>query len=306
MDSRKRESRRSGVGDRYQYRGMPPAKKSPRGRSASPTASSKRAKSSLVALPFKDYAPTATFMDDMRTISTMWFGKIDGADHQARLESFYKNQAELYDGYRVRMLHGRVPMMKRLYVESERKGQVVMVDLGGGTGANIEFMADAIAEGWFKRIVVLDLAPSLCDVARKRAAEKWPDVVEVVCGDACNAKEKRLPAAGTCDVVTMSYTVVMIPDWKAAIRNALRLLRPGGHLCVCDFTVLPDKGQWEVSQRFWTKIFATDHVHLNAEHRKFLKEVTEEKWEETSYGGMPYTPPMLKSAWFAYVGVKRA
>lgn len=64
---------------------------------------------------------------------------------------------------------------------------------GGGTGANVEFMSSAIHEGWFSKIVVLDLAPSLCEVARKRAEEKWPGVVSVICGDACNAKEKGLP-----------------------------------------------------------------------------------------------------------------
>ena len=64
---------------------------------------------------------------------------------------------------------------------------------GGGTGANVEFMSSAIHEGWFSKIIVLDLAPSLCEVARKRAEEKWPGVVSVVCGDACNAKEKGLP-----------------------------------------------------------------------------------------------------------------
>jgi len=281
------------------------AKKGARSRSASPVAASKRVKSELVALPWNDYAPKATFLDDIKTISSMWFGKIGGDTHQDRLESFYKDQAELYDGYRARMLHGRKPMMTRLFVERERKGQVVMVDLGGGTGANIEFMASAIEEGWFKQIVVLDLAPSLCDVARRRAVEKWPGTVSVVCGDACNTKEKGLPATGTCDIVTISYALVMIPDWKAAVRNALRLLRPGGHLCVCDFTVLPDKGQWGVTQRFWTRTFAADHVHLKEEHREFLKEVTDEKFEGTGFGGLPYTPPMLRAAWYAYVGVKR-
>ena len=73
-------------------------------------------------------------------------------------------------------------------------------------------MSSAIREGWFSKIVVLDLAPSLCEVARKRAEEKWPGVVSVVCGDACNAKEKGLPpgvqlskcllhaSTGTCSV----------------------------------------------------------------------------------------------------------
>jgi len=42
------------------------------------------------------------------------------------------------------------------------------------------------------------------------------------------------------------------------VQNALRLLRPGGHLCVCDFTVLTEEGgQWPISQAFWTRTFAT-------------------------------------------------
>lgn len=176
-----------------------------RSRSTSPASSAKRAKTrELVALPWNEYAPKATFLDDLYTIKSMWFGSMHGDTHQELLESFYKDQAELYDGYRARMLHGRKPMMTRLFVEPERKGEVVMVDLGGGTGANIEFLSDAIEEGWFKKITVLDLAPSLCEVARKRAADKWAGTVSVVCGDACDPKTKGLPAAGTCDIVTSS------------------------------------------------------------------------------------------------------
>jgi betaine lipid synthase len=112
----------------------------------------------------------------------MWFGHIEGDTHQDRLESFYQNQAELYDGYRARMLHARKPMMTRLMVwsalawqwlatgavrpamhteafchqvERQRKGEVVWVDLGGGTGANVEFMSSAIDAGWFKQVGLL-------------------------------------------------------------------------------------------------------------------------------------------------------
>jgi SAM-dependent methyltransferase len=195
-------------------KGSPKRSPSPSARGAGAV---KRFKTALVALPFSDYHPSATIFDDAKTISSMWFGSIDGETHQDRLESFYKNQAELYDGYRARMLHARKPMMTRLMVERERKGEVLWVDLGGGTGANVEFMSSAIREGWFKEVVVLDLAPSLCQVAQRRAQDKWPGVVRVVCGDACNTKEKGLPAAGTCDIVTISYALVMIPDWKAAV-----------------------------------------------------------------------------------------
>jgi hypothetical protein len=97
----------------------------PRARSRSPGAkpgsrrrSSSGGRAALVALPFNDYAPKATLLDDLKTISSMWFGHIEGDTHQDRLESFYQNQAELYDGYRARMLHARKPMMTRLMVWS--------------------------------------------------------------------------------------------------------------------------------------------------------------------------------------------
>ena len=54
----------------------------------------------------------------------------------------------------------------------------------------------------------------------------------------------------------------------------------------------------------WKRIFATDHVLLNEEHRQYLKDVTMEKYEETGFGGLPYVPPMLRAGWYAYIGVK--
>ena len=225
------------------------------GRTVSPAAK-KRAKTSLashspvklVALPFSEFAPRASLLDDLKTLSSMWFGKIHGETHQDRLESFYKNQAELYDGYRARMLHARTPMMTRLFVQPERKGEVVMVDLGGGTGANIEFLDAAIKEGWFRKIVVLDLAPSLCAVARRRANEKWPGVVSVVCGDACNQKERGLPKAGTCDVVTISYALVMIPDWKAAVCLCVCHCVKESSVCALVQVLVQERGRGEVSE----------------------------------------------------------
>lgn len=78
-----------------------------------------------------------------------------------------------------------------------------------------------------------------------------------------------MPAAGTVDVVTFSYALTMIPDWRAAIRNAYRMLKPGGHIAVCDFTV-SDK-QWLGMATLWTWIFSNDHVHLKKDHILTLK-----------------------------------
>jgi hypothetical protein len=57
------------------------------------------------------------------------------SSQQERLESFYKNQADLYDSYRHRMLHGRLPMIEAMPAPQG----AVWVDLGGGTGSNLEY-----------------------------------------------------------------------------------------------------------------------------------------------------------------------
>jgi S-adenosylmethionine-diacylgycerolhomoserine-N-methlytransferase len=60
---------------------------------------------------------------------------VQGSTQQERLESFYVSQADLYDSYRYRMLHGRLPMVRAMPAP---KGGV-WVDMGGGTGSNLEF-----------------------------------------------------------------------------------------------------------------------------------------------------------------------
>jgi len=70
-------------------------------------------------------------------------------------------------------------------------------------------------------------------VAKKRVVSKgWSDFVSVVLGDACDFECAGLPAAGTVDVVTFSYALSMIPDWRQAIRNAYRMLKPVIHFYI--------------------------------------------------------------------------
>ena len=102
----------------------------------------------------------------------------------------------------------------------------IWVDMGGGTGSNLEFFGDKLNH--WKKVFVLDLCPSLVKTAQERVNSHagWNDFVTVILGDACDEQNKELPASGTVDVVTFSYALTMIPDWKAALRNAFRLLKP--------------------------------------------------------------------------------
>ena len=61
-----------------------------------------------------DYQPKATWESDWQVLKSMIFADVKGKTQQERLESFYVSQAHLYDSYRFRMLHGRLPMVKSM------------------------------------------------------------------------------------------------------------------------------------------------------------------------------------------------
>jgi hypothetical protein len=172
----------------------------------------------VAIVPRKTYAPPATLMDDLTVLYNNFLHKISGATHAERLESFYAGQAQSYDVYRHRFLHGRVPMVEAMPTPKDG----VWVDLGGGTGANLELLGPHLRT--FSKVVLLDLTPSLLQVAKRRIAEnKWGNFVTTVEGDACVQGLPGMPKAGTVDLVTMSYSLTMIPDWKKALDNVRTL-----------------------------------------------------------------------------------
>ncbi len=88
---------------------------------------------------------------------------------------------------------------------------------------------------------VVDLASSLLKVVEKRAAQRNWNNVQAITADATT----WTPPEGSADVVTFSYSLTMIPDWFAAIDNAMRILKPGGLIGIIDFYVArkyPEKG----------------------------------------------------------------
>ncbi len=60
------------------------------------------------------FEPPHSLSSDLQVLKSMWFANIKGDSQQQILESFYETQAHLYDSYRFRMLHGRLPMVKAM------------------------------------------------------------------------------------------------------------------------------------------------------------------------------------------------
>ena len=155
------------------------------------------------------------------------FTKVNGEGHQKQMELFYQCQKRSYDSFRDSLLHARPTLIEYLPLKSE--GGAVWVDIGGGTARNLEYLNPKTIRRHFKRIYIVDISPSLLSIASERLRKfGLEDLVTLVLHDVTSDsvfEELGLPLASV-DVVTMSYSLSMIPDKDRAVENALKLLKP--------------------------------------------------------------------------------
>lgn len=240
------------------------------------------------------------FRSDMRVLWHLLSAKAKtGADHQERLEAFYSGQREAYDAFRKRLLHGRERLMEMLPLP-ESGGR--LVDMGGGTGSNLEALGDRIRT--LENASVLDLCPSLLHVANERISQKGWTNVRAIHGDATQYQPEA-----PLDAITFSYSLTMIPNWFEAILHAWDILKPGGLIGVVDFYVprkWPDAGRKKGSgftRSFWPTWFSYDNVFLSPDHLPFLSKRFVPLVVEEHRGKVPYMLGM-KAPYYIFIGRK--
>ncbi|KAI0099213.1 S-adenosyl-L-methionine-dependent methyltransferase [Nemania sp. FL0031] len=235
-------------------------------------------------------------------------------NQQNALESFYKSQAGAYDATRKRLLRGREDMLALAAAQlslkaktADLKAKNIWVDIGGGTGWNIEAMSQFVdVPTFFDSVYLVDFSPSLCEVARKRFARLGWANVKIVCQDArtfrledhepvLHSGRPRSPEASYfsrqqarhvgANLITMSYSLSMIPDYYSVVDSLISLLAPNGIISVVDFYV---QSQVDVSFRnytggligrhvnflgrtFWRAWFDIDRVALEPGRRDYLE-----------------------------------
>ena len=86
---------------------------------------------------------------------------------------------------------------------------------------------------FFSEIYLVDLSPSLCAVARKRFQRLGWDNVKVVCEDARLFQLEGEKA----ELITMSYSLSMMPNFHVFVDTAAALLDAKGIVGVIDFYV---------------------------------------------------------------------
>ncbi|GAO15240.1 hypothetical protein UVI_02006710 [Ustilaginoidea virens] len=184
-----------------------------------------------------------------------------------------------------------------------------MAQIGGGTGWNIEAMGSFVnVPEFFSSVYLVDYSPSLCEVARKRFDRLGWKNVKVVCEDARNFRlenyqtntspaqnplcpsvpggsTQQRPEHGGADLVTMSYSLSMIPDYYSVIDLVPSVLSPHGIFGVVDFYV-QSRADFSfrnytggalgrhvnaLSRMFWRAWFDLDRVGLEPSRRDYLE-----------------------------------
>ena len=131
-----------------------------------------------------------------------------------------------------------------------REGETVL-DLGSGAGADVLISARRV--GPTGKAIGLDMTDEMLDLARANAAEAEVENVEFVKGE---IEDIPLPDTSV-DVVVSNCVINLAGDKQEVLREAARVLRPGGRFAVSDVIASPrmDEGTRKDMEQ-WTGCIA--------------------------------------------------
>ncbi len=135
-------------------------------------------------------------------------------------------------------------------VAALNEGEVVL-DLGSGGGIDVLLSARRVGpEG---KAYGLDMTDEMLDLARQNAARAGVKNVEFLRGEMENIP---LPS-NTVDVVISNCVVNLSPDKDAVLREAYRVLKPGGRIAISDIVTRQDiPAAVKQSMPLWTGCIA--------------------------------------------------
>jgi len=113
--------------------------------------------------------------------------------------------------------HLEVPQLLRM---GGRVPGPLALEVGCGRGVGTELILECFGA---ERVDALDLDPQMVALARRRLA-RFGDAVRVTVGDVC-----ALPSADARYDAVFDFGIIHhVPDWRAALAEVHRVLRPGG------------------------------------------------------------------------------
>lgn len=142
----------------------------------------------------------------------------------SEIESFYNSHAE-YEWNRLERHRTEFAVTMRVLEEHLPKPPVSVLDVGGGPGRYSIALA-----GRGHRVTLLDLSANLLAVARERAAEARVSLDDYVHGNALDLTGFERERFDAVLLMGPLYHLLTPADRRRAVRQAARVLRPGGLL----------------------------------------------------------------------------
>jgi demethylmenaquinone methyltransferase / 2-methoxy-6-polyprenyl-1,4-benzoquinol methylase len=157
---------------------------------------------------------------------------VDEAEKATRVRGVFDSVASKYDVMNDLMSMGlhRAWKAYTILVSSAREGSKVL-DIAGGTGDLA--LAFAKKVGSTGQVVHTDINEAMLRVGRDRLVDAGVHLPTMVC-DA----EKLPYADNSFDVVTVAFGLRNMTHKEAALAEMCRVLKPGGKLCVLEFSTV--------------------------------------------------------------------
>lgn len=188
--------------------------------------------------------------------------------------------AALYDrGLKATEENGLREMRRELL--SQASGRTV--DLGAGTGVNLDLFPAAVSE-----LVMAEPDPHMIKQLRAKAAGRGG--VEIL-----EASAQELPFADdSFDTAVFTLVLCTVPDPAAALRETARVLKPGGRLLFIEHVRADEAGLagWQDRlEKPWR--FLADGCHCNRDTVALI-EASPLRLEQVEQGQLPKAPPIVR------------
>jgi len=158
------------------------------------------------------------------------------------------------------------------------------IDIGAGTGANLGLYPEAVTE-----LVLSEPDPHMTKRLRQKMAEAGSGAALV------EAPAERLPFEdASFDTAVFTLVLCTVPDARAALAEAARILKPGGRLLFVEHVRAPKDSLARWQDRFegpW-KLFA-DGCHCNRDTVANI-EASPLALEKVERGELPKSPPITR------------
>ena len=177
-------------------------------------------------------------------------------DHRCRMDRIYRFQRHFYDATRPLFLPGRDALLRA----AEAAPGDLILEMGCGTARNLIHLARRFDK---VRLFGIDASKEMLATAERAVRRAGlADRIFLACEVAENVRsEAPFSTEGGFDTIFFSYSLSMMPDWKAALDAAQAALRPGGDLLAADFMDLHGwPGPTRAAINRWLSLF---HVRFD-------------------------------------------